>query len=41
MHKPIKCTMMSIPIGTFKIGVISLMLAQGLAQGIISKEERF
>ena len=27
MHKPIKCTMMNIPMGIFQIGLILLMLA--------------
>ena len=41
MNKPIKCIMMNIPMGIFQIGVISLMLVQGLALGMTSMEERF
>ena len=41
MHKPIKCIMKNILMGIFQIRVISLMLAQGLALGMISMEERF
>jgi len=41
MHKPIKCIMMNIPMGIFQIGVISPMLVQGLALGMISMEEKF
>ena len=37
----IKCIMMNIPMGIFQIGVISLMLVQGLALGMISMEEKF
>ena len=39
MHKPIKCTMMNILIGTFQIGVISLMSIQCLALDMTSMEE--
>ena len=41
MHKPIKCIMMNIPMGIFQIEVISLMIAQGLALGMTSMEEKF
>lgn len=41
MHKLIKCIMMNNPMGTFQIGVISLMLVQGLALGMTSMEKRF
>ena len=41
MYKPIKCIMMNILMGTFQIGVISLMLVQGLALGMTSMEEKF
>ena len=41
MHKPIKCIMMNIPMGTFQIEVISLMSVQGLALSMTSMEEKF
>ena len=41
MHMLIKCIMMNIPMGTFQIRATSRMLAQGLALGMISMEERF
>ena len=40
-EKPIKCTMMNIPMGIFQIEVISRMLVQGLALGMTSMEKRF